>query len=169
MTKWKEKLFYPIEECWYSKFRYREKDYPLDHYISLDDYKSKLNTFIQLVKNKNVPLLLLNENCLWKENMTQQETSRIWLNRYMAEGRFLKTYPSPTSLSRSLAAYNLATEEIAQQQNVLFLNTEEQIPRNIDFFKDDVHVTNKGAERVAQSVSKFLIGNKVINFESQKK
>ena len=47
---------------------------------------------------------------------------------------------------------NLATQEVAQTQNVYFVDLEAALPKSTQYMYDDVHHTEEGAMRVAETL-----------------
>jgi len=52
--------------------------------------------------------------------------------------------------------YNEATRSLAQQMNLLFVDTEEAVPKDLFHFCDNVHFTNVGAQAVARAFSEAI-------------
>ena len=61
---------------------------------------------------------------------------------------------------------NLKSEKIAQKNNAIYIKTSQDLPSNLEIFRDEVHYTQAGVSKLGKTVSKevlkFLDSNYVI-------
>lgn len=127
---------------------------------SIDAYKRNLSYFVRILKEENVPLILGNQPSLYKDNPTVTETEKIMFPQLFCEKN--NKYLSMNSFKKGLDMFNEAVKEIAQKNNVIFVDLNREIPKSLNYFVDGVHYTEKGNESIANSLFYTIVSNNLI-------
>jgi lysophospholipase L1-like esterase len=56
-----------------------------------------------------------------------------------------------------MEGFNAATRALARETGGVLADIEPQIPKNLDYFSDDFHYTERGARAVAEHVASAII------------
>ena len=155
-----QRFFSRFSRCWFSEIRYQEKNMPLHTYVSIKDFSRYFQKLAHYLKSDNVGIVLLTQPYLYKKEMSAEEVSTLWFGREFCtknRGLFRYYYPSPLSLRNAMDAFNLATKELSVDADLLLIDLESALPKDLQYFSDDVHYTKLGARRVAEIVADKLI------------
>lgn len=162
-----------LQDNWYSDIRnlylannsssgfYTQKtennQYEMKDFASLPSYTRNLQSLINSVLDDNVILILGNQPYLYSENLDQKTLSKIYFPvlHCSKDGK----YPTISSVINGMTKYNKATKDVAAKNNIPFIDLESQIPKNLEYFTDDVHYTEKGNEQIGNALSQFIISN----------
>lgn len=131
------------------------RDFP-----SLDSYKRNLQYLIDLTREKQTKLILGDQPNLLKSNNSVEEVEKIMYPTVTCrkDGK----YYDLGSLKYGLDIFNQATKQVAQENNVMFVNLDNSIPKNLSYFLDSLHYTEKGNQLVADTLFNYLVANNVI-------
>jgi len=152
-------IFGPYFRLWFSRIRYKEQDIPLDRYKSINDFERYLRHLVHYLKSDNVHIILMTQPYLYKGKMSAEDMSVLWFGKgFCKEHRniFQYNYPSAISLRTAMDAFNNKTKKVALDKNVLLVDLELEIKKDLEHFIDDVHYTAKGAHQVAEIVSEKI-------------
>ena len=86
--------------------------------------------------------------------MSEIEDSALWMTTDF-NGNF---YPVKTMIS-SIDKFNSKLLDICSKNNILCLDLEKELPKSLEFFYDDMHFNEKGAEFVAETLVNFIREN----------
>lgn len=139
-----------------------ENTYDLRNNQSLNEYKINLETIIKILKSDNVKLILSNQAYLYKLKLNKEEQNKILFPMVQctnAQGK----YPSIKSTITTLDQYNKTAKRISEITGTYFLDLEELMPKNLNYFTDDVHYTEKGNEKIAHLFFSYIIKGNIIN------
>ncbi|GJM15028.1 MAG: hypothetical protein DHS20C13_03550 [Thermodesulfobacteriota bacterium] len=160
--KW---ILSPFTNIWLSAVKKNEVELPVEKFKSRAEYERNLGTLIQYLKADGVLPVVMTQPFLYKGTMNKEERMALTFgNSYCKENiGFLKyTYPSATSLRTAMEAFNISAVQIAQSKNVVIVDSEKALPRNMEYFRDDVHYTKEGAALLAQTVADKIITERLI-------
>jgi len=125
---------------------------------ALEDYGSNLNRLIEISMENNVSVLFVTQPYFWKENMTEEEDFALWMST-----DFNGNYYLARDMAKSMDMFNAKMLEVClENPDILCLDLEEKVNKSIDYFYDDIHFNEKGAEFVAEEFVKYIkknIGN----------
>jgi lysophospholipase L1-like esterase len=144
---------------WYPSYRYIEVDYPVEHYVSIEQFEENLRSLIHYVRSDGVDLILITQPSILKETMTKDERNilKFGFAFCITRQNWLKSeYPSPRSLSAAMNAFNSVIRHVAEEEDIPFVDLTEVVPRTLEYFVDDVHYTPVGSELVAQTIANAI-------------
>jgi lysophospholipase L1-like esterase len=131
---------------------------PIDNvdFPSIQSYNRNLNYLIQLTKENNVKLMLINQPTRY----SKKENDTVWFAQRTCSTE--TTHPSVSSLQRGISIFNEATRKTAEQNSVQFIDLDSQIPKNTKYIVDDAHFTENGNKLISDIIYKYLVGNELI-------
>ena len=141
------------------KIKMKEKEYlknntPLDEIPEniILQYEKELDSFIDYLKEKNIipvmptfPLLTTFANKdVYKKIL--METRLTFFIEFSEDG-----------ILDAMCKLNNLIKKTAEKQNVLCIDIDNLIPRTLDYYADELHYTDKGAELIAKNLYETLI------------
>jgi len=122
---------------------------------ALDDYEKSLKRVIELANEKNATLILTTQPYMWKVNMTKEENESLWMTYDFGDNY----YPIETMIY-SIQEFNKRLLEVCKEnKDVHCLDLEKDIPKDLNYFYDDMHFNERGARLVAEELSKYIKEN----------
>ncbi len=141
-------------------------DFDTSSYKSIKSYEYFMGALINSIEKNNSKVILLSEASIYNNNLSDKEKSSLWFaeafcyhqadNNYNKLGRYIA---SVKSLENALKYFNNKAAQISSEKNIPFIDLASYIPKNSDYFIDDVHFTEKGADLAASVVVEFIIKN----------
>ena len=119
------------------------------HPDPLPGFVTGLHSIIKLAKQNGVPVLLLGQPVLWKEEMTPEEDSVRWFRHYEGQVPFRA---SGGWMYREMQRFNEAQRKAAAETGTCYLNLDQVAPKSLEVFYDDCHFTDAGSIKVAEAV-----------------
>ncbi len=124
------------------------------NFPSLESFQRNMASFVEIVKNDRVKLILATQPFLYRKDLEQEELNSLWLSK--ANCTVQNTYPNVVSMENGMNFFNMSTREIAERYKVPLIELEANIPKTKEYFFDDCHYTKKGNELVANIILIFL-------------
>ena len=120
------------------------------------EYEKDLGSFIHFLKENNIiPVLLSFPGLTTLSNKNNYEDISL-------AGRLLCIELSENGFIDGSIKFNDAARRIAKEQNVVFIDMANLIPKTQEYFSDNYHYTDKGAETIAKNIYDVLIETKLI-------
>ena len=120
--------------------------------LALDDYEGNLGRLIEIAQENNVSVIFSTQPFLWKENMSKEEDSSLWMTTDF-NGNF---YPVKT-MSDSMEKFNLRLLSFcAKNKKTVCFDLERKVPKSLNYFYDDMHFNENGAEFVAEQFARYF-------------
>ena len=144
---------------WFSIFSHNFRhpfNYPEEYYQSIYDYSYNYDYLIKTIINDGAQPFLIEQSSLYKIENSQEEKSKMTLidNFYNHKTR---NYPSIKSLYKAMNLFNLKSEKIAKKNNAIYIKTSQDLPSNLEIFRDEVHYTQAGVSKLGKTVSKEVL------------
>lgn len=127
---------------------------------SLFSYRRNISILIEVTKEKKIPLILGNQPFLFKTNALLEEVKRIVSPQLFCSKQ--NKYYSLESLVYGIRAFNTATKTVSEENGVPFIDLESKVPKNLEYFVDSIHYTQKGNEVIAQTLYEYIVANNLI-------
>ncbi len=150
-------------EGFYTK-KTKDKQYDMKEYPSLQSYRRNMQSLIDATKTDGVKLILGNQPSLYDESLNTNELRALFFSSLHCSRQDGK-YPSLLSMIKAMRVFNNATKEEAEENNIPFIDLESQVPKNLEYFTDDAHYTEKGNARVAETLYKFIVSKDLLSQE----
>ena len=102
-----------------------------------------------LLQSGSIPLVIVTQASLIRETNTPEEETKIrYVFRGLNHSQLWQGYQAAREIDRRIAA---------TEPNVLLIEAHKEIPSNLSFFFDEVHLNEKGDHLLAEIVSKQLL------------
>jgi lysophospholipase L1-like esterase len=133
----------------------------VNEFPSNSTYERNLNSLISAVKADGVPIILGDQANLYKKSVSIEESKRLIFPNLVCrkDGR----YYSMDSIRVGIEKFNETTKRVAVQNNIPFVDLDKEMPKNLSYFLDSVHYTEKGNELIASSLFNFIVKEHFIN------
>ncbi len=130
------------------------------NFPSLSVYKRNLESFIAATKADGVPIILGDQPSLYKTNNSSEETQKILATQLICikDGK----YYDAQSMKSGLDSFNMATKRIAVDNELLFVDLDKGVPKNLNYFLDNVHYTEKGNAQIAELLYNVIVSNELL-------
>jgi hypothetical protein len=147
-----------VKDLWYQD-KYVEIE--TDSFPGIIDFERNIKAIIDLAKEDETRIILMTQPNIYKDSMSVQELSKLTMLNVEATGDG-KRWTYKTALN-GFQQYNDKIREIAGVNvEVYLIDLEKIVPKNIEYFSDDVHYTSKTYDLIAQCISeeiKFFLIN----------
>lgn len=123
-------------------------------FSSLDAYQLRMRNLCEIALTHGVKVILVTQGFLYKDEMSAQEKAALRFARESAnDGRRMA---SMRSLKRGMELFNEATRNLAREYKLPLVDIEKTLPKNLEYFVDDVHFTPKAARLIASAVKEKI-------------
>lgn len=135
--------------------RERAEGKRLDAYASpqraLNVYREHINAMIERCREVGVQPVFVTQPVLWAKDLPPNVESQLWMGKTRVEGEFMGTAP----LRELMDQFDATLVQACRERKVpvvdlTFMNG------NFDYFFDDCHFTERGAEVVANAIAEGL-------------
>jgi len=114
---------------------------------ALPDFQAQLEALIRLAQENHIRLVLTSEPSIYQTPLPPQIENQLWLG-LMRKNLNL----SPEFLEKETRRFNQAAEMLAHESDVVWIDLAGQIPKTLDHFYDDMHLTPAGAKKTADAL-----------------
>jgi len=162
---WVRRFLANVVDSWYSTLRFSECDYPLDRYVSRPMFERNLRQLVRYIRLDGAAPVLITQPSLYKDMMSVEERVPLWLGPVLCDtksGFFQHTYPSAQSLYQAMASYEEVTRQVAYAESAILVNAAHEMPKDLAYFRDDVHYTVRGARLLGEMVANKVIASGVL-------
>lgn len=122
----------------------------------LKAYRAVLERTVDLVTASGSQLSFITQPFLWKPNMTQEETSRLYAGGVGSVDEWFKNprtkWFTTDVMTSLLSAYNDVTRQVCKERGLACIDLAAELPKSADIFYDDFHFSAAGAAAVARIV-----------------
>lgn len=126
---------------------------------SINAYKRNLRSLIKIAGEDGVRLILGNQPYLYNDKL---DNNHSWDLEWVCRSE--NTYPNISSLTKGIRQFNDATREIANSENVPFVDIEAKLPKSEEYFSDDFHFYSaKSNSIVANTLFEYIVKNSLIS------
>ena len=116
----------------------------------LDEYALNIQTLNGIARAHGVKALYLTQPSQWKQVDSATEQSVIWMATYKHDGTWYKL--SPSTAHAMLAQLNGRLLSQCHAKSLWCIDLANQVPASLEFFYDDMHFNEAGAELVARKI-----------------
>lgn len=134
--------------------------------VEVKDFKS-LNTFencmdllIELVKMDNHSVIVCSEPFIYNKQTSVEEDESLYFSFLLCEEN--GHYPNLESMIRGMEMFNEAVSRVATANNVPYVDLAGCVPKDHEYFLDDVHMTKEGTEIAAQTLCDYIVNHHLI-------
>jgi len=113
-------------------------------------YRSRIERLIAACQRRGVPVLFTTQPVVWRADLSIEAEARCWFG-WLPDGRYLTL----AALREAMDQYNETLKQVCAEQGVPCVDLS-PLNGSEAYFYDDCHVTEAGAEAVAQLVGPVL-------------
>lgn len=121
--------------------------------LALADYRKHLLQAVEIASRHSIQLVLVTQPALWRDDLDKAEQKLLWLG---GVGDFqrerIETYYSASALADGLEAFNGITRAVCDERGLKCIDLAASIPREVEYFYDDVHFTEAGSQAVSRNI-----------------
>jgi lysophospholipase L1-like esterase len=118
---------------------------------SIDAYKRNMEYIVKAAKADNVKILIGNQPVHYDGNPVHYGLVEYFCKKNP------RLYISTKAIDKGMKMFNDSTFEIAKKYDIPFIDLVKAIPVSDEYLTDDVHYTDKGDEKVAQTVYEEIV------------
>ena len=145
-----------IENLFKQKIVFQRKSYGNQpNPMAIKVFERNLRSFITLAKSNGIHVLLSTQPLQPCEDYFFRHMSYKPYNNVVV-------YPLHNEFVKHFSAYNQMTEKTAKDMGVFFIDNDQIMGGQKEYFIDFVHYSKGGVEELAQNYSDFIIANKII-------
>jgi lysophospholipase L1-like esterase len=128
--------------------------------LELAAYRVRLKKLVDLARARGSRVVLATQPALWKANMTEEERSRLMTGGIAPLGDWIKCqnmrYYAPETLDAMQTRFNDVMRDICVRGMATCVDLERLVAKKAEYYYDDVHYTEAGAETVAEAVAQVI-------------
>jgi lysophospholipase L1-like esterase len=113
------------------------------------EFRDAMAAILDRAAKDGLRAIVLGQPVIWHEGMTAEQQAVLWFWVGTPKGR---VRPSPGWLSREIQRYNDAQRAEARAGGFRYVELNGRLPRDLDHFFDDCHLTDLGSRRQAELV-----------------
>ncbi len=169
LIKWRliNRIFPPDAEKYknsleqYEAFRRGRKAHPFTERVEskgMDDFMKHVKEIVYIAQGHGVRLIFMTEPSVYQKNMPPEIDEKLWMGWLGA----IRSYPINLSndfLTSEMRRFNDAVRELGREQGIELIDLDSQIPKDLEHFYDDVHLTPLGAEKAAQVITSYFLAH----------
>jgi lysophospholipase L1-like esterase len=125
--------------------------------VALAGYGRNLDSLAALAASRNVPIVLLTQPSIWRDDLDSVSTGLLWFG---GMGDFQRgqtsTYFSVSALARTMDSFNRELLRSCSRSGARCLDLAPLVPRDTLHFYDDVHFNEAGAAAVGAALAPWL-------------
>ncbi|MBN1780993.1 SGNH/GDSL hydrolase family protein [bacterium] len=126
-----------------------------DEFPGVVSFHQNLSTLLDLTETDHVPVVLMTQPNLYKENMTAEEMETLYMLRFEAIGP--DQIWDVRTAAGGFSQYRKTVLSFESSRHVPVIDLENTVPKTLDCFTDDVHYTDCAFDRIGESVARELI------------
>ncbi|HEX2956685.1 MAG TPA: SGNH/GDSL hydrolase family protein [Chitinispirillaceae bacterium] len=139
----------------------------LDSFPGLATYERNIKTIIDLARMDGTAVVIMTQPTSLKRVMSTDEVRQLTMVNFETIGQ--TTRWSYQTAWRGMEQYNNRVRDISHKQGVQMIDLEKTVPKNTEYFKDDVHYRDKAFPLVAATIARELTEHTVIRSTNEKK
>jgi hypothetical protein len=120
----------------------------LDLLRGLPLFESYLRRIALVCNDAKVPLVFMTQPTIWKVDQTKEEEEALWMSSVPTN----RTHLDPKTCVGLMDAYNDAIRRVAREHKLACVDLAGAVPKDLEHFYDDAHLTAKGNRKIADTV-----------------
>jgi lysophospholipase L1-like esterase len=134
--------------------------FPKSDPVEISDWKSlpaferNQREFVRIARAAKMEVMLATQPSLYRVDLSQVDQEVLVFHKvHQTQGK----HAALASMVAGMHQFNEVTRSIAKDEQILFVDLEQKVPKTTEFVYDDVHFTRRGNARVAE-----LIGDEIV-------
>ena len=130
----------------------------LDTEFSTKYFQNNLNSIVGLCKANNIDVILMTQPTTWNSTISTNIKKCHWMTKANETKRY-----SEVDLENLMSKFNNVTKSIADKHKLLLIDLEEIIPASEEYFFDDCHFNNGGADLLSNLLETVITQSNLIH------
>lgn len=140
---------------WYSKnlpnlrLRYQGLPYvPIPTRLPdpIHEFSETLGKLLAFLRESGIDVIVLGQPVIWRSNLEPEALDTLWLPVGSTDGY---VRPSLSWMEREMTRYNDTQQHQAELYDASYIDLDQRIPKEVEYYFDDCHFTDLGNQRVA--------------------
>jgi lysophospholipase L1-like esterase len=140
---------------WHSKnlpnlrLRYQELPYvPIPTRLPdpIHEFSETLGRLLEFLREADIDVIVLGQPVIWRSDLEPEALDTLWLSVGSRDGY---VRPSLSWMEREMARYNDTQQRQAELFDASYIDLDQRIPKEVEYYFDDCHFTDLGNQRVA--------------------
>ncbi len=140
-----------LSRLWYFPGR---ESVEVSEFPGLLSYTRNLKSIVELASLDSTRVVFMTQPNLYKESMSNEEHAALAMLNTEAVGPHKKW--SFDTARRGMSAYNQALKDFAAREKISLIDLETAVPKQLQYFNDDVHYKDAAYPLVAAAVAEGL-------------
>lgn len=128
-----------------------------DLHNALNEFERNLTLIYKQTQEQKIKLWLVNQAALYSDTTNAYENSLLWMG---GVGNFQQNensaYYTANALRNGLEQYNARLEKFCTENDIVYIDINNQLARDTSVFYDDCHFNENGARQVAGIIAKKI-------------
>lgn len=105
-----------------------------------------------ICEDAGVPLALMTQPTIWKSPQPENERKALWMSLIPSSNPASRTHIPPEKCAELMESYNEGIREVAADKHLLLVDLAKSVPKDLEHFTDDAHLSAPGNASVADSI-----------------
>jgi lysophospholipase L1-like esterase len=111
------------------------------------EFEDGMRELLRFLASAGVDVVVMGQPVLWHAGMSREQTQALW---FAIQSRQGPVRASGVWLEREMSRYNDMQAALAREAGVPFVDLDRMVPKDLDHFFDDCHLTDGGSRLVAE-------------------
>jgi len=108
---------------------------------SLASFREYYDALLRAIQADGTKVFMASQPSIYRSDLNDEERAKLYFAPLMCANQ--GTYPSLSAMTRGMTDFNTAARQLAAARDITFLDFEAKVPKTLEFFSDDVHMTKK--------------------------
>jgi hypothetical protein len=127
--------------------------------MHLSNYKSSLNTFVDIATQAGVRTIFMTQPTMWRKNLSPDEDKLLWFGWGGSSQVDSTRYYSIEVMTNTMAEFNRVLLEVCSERDVECIDLAMLLEKDTSTFYDDCHFNVSGSRKTAEILSNYLADN----------
>ena len=111
------------------------------------EFEDGVRELLRFFESAGVGVVVMGQPVLWHAGISREQTEALW---FAIQSRQGPVRASGAWLEREMSRYNHVQAELARAAGVPFVDLDHMIPKDLEHYFDDCHLTDRGSRLVAE-------------------
>jgi lysophospholipase L1-like esterase len=108
---------------------------------SLASFREYYDNLVRAIQADGAKVFIASQPSIYRADLNDEERAKLYFAPLMCANQ--GTYPSQAAMIRGMSDFNSAARQLSAARGVAFLDFESKVPKTLEYFTDDVHMTKK--------------------------
>ena len=143
-----------FRKFWFTP-KFEARSFDISEFHSLNDFDRYYSTNVELFQNDGARVIIVSQPYIYQKEVSPEIRATLWMQKDVCEQN--GNVPDTESMGMAMDAYNAKAAGVAAKYNATFVHGEPALPKNLEYFVDDVHYTPLGALTLATAIADGIV------------